>query len=39
VEEILEICQHPNADKLSPGKVCVAENDIRQIVCGARNFK
>lgn len=39
VGEIQEISQHPNADKLSVCKVCVNVNDVRQIVCGAKNFK
>jgi phenylalanyl-tRNA synthetase beta chain len=39
VGEIREIRQHPNADKLSVCMVCVGPNDIRQIVCGAKNFK
>ncbi|MDR2603054.1 MAG: phenylalanine--tRNA ligase subunit beta [Puniceicoccales bacterium] len=39
VGEIREIRQHPNAEKLSVCTVCVGSNDIRQIVCGAKNFK
>lgn len=39
VGEIQEIRQHPNADKLSICTVCVGPNDVRQIVCGAKNFK
>ncbi|MDR1255829.1 MAG: phenylalanine--tRNA ligase subunit beta [Puniceicoccales bacterium] len=39
VGEIQGIEQHPNADKLSLCQVCVGENDVRQIVCGAKNFK
>jgi phenylalanyl-tRNA synthetase beta chain len=37
--EIREICQHPNADTLSLCKVCIGENNVRQIVRGAKNFK
>ncbi|MDR1528537.1 MAG: phenylalanine--tRNA ligase subunit beta [Puniceicoccales bacterium] len=39
VGEIKEIRQHPNADKLSVCMVGVGPNDVRQIVCGAKNFK
>ncbi|MDR3274306.1 MAG: phenylalanine--tRNA ligase subunit beta [Puniceicoccales bacterium] len=39
VGEIREIEQHPNADKLSVCRVCVGKDDVRQIVCGAKNFK
>ncbi|MDR2436321.1 MAG: phenylalanine--tRNA ligase subunit beta [Puniceicoccales bacterium] len=39
VGEIKEIRQHPNADKLSVCQVCVGDGDVRQIVCGAKNFK
>ncbi|MDR1433177.1 MAG: phenylalanine--tRNA ligase subunit beta [Puniceicoccales bacterium] len=39
VGEVLEIVRHPNADKLSLCKVRTGANDIRQIVCGAKNFK
>ncbi|MDR0595409.1 MAG: phenylalanine--tRNA ligase subunit beta [Puniceicoccales bacterium] len=39
VGEIQEIRQHPNADKLALCRVCVGRNDVRQIVCGAKNFK
>ncbi|MDE6431810.1 MAG: phenylalanine--tRNA ligase subunit beta, partial [Opitutales bacterium] len=39
VGEIQKIDAHPNADKLAVCQVCVGENDIRQIVCGAKNFK
>ncbi|MDR1595354.1 MAG: phenylalanine--tRNA ligase subunit beta [Puniceicoccales bacterium] len=39
VGEVLEIEQHPNADKLALCTVRVGENDARKIVCGARNFK
>lgn len=38
VGEIVEILRHPNADKLSLCRVMVGENDVRQIVCGAKNF-
>ncbi|MDR2737800.1 MAG: phenylalanine--tRNA ligase subunit beta [Puniceicoccales bacterium] len=39
VGEILEIVRHPNADKLLLCKVKVDTDDVRQIVCGAKNFK
>ena len=39
VGEIQKIEKHPNADRLSVCNVCVGENDVRQIVCGAKNFK
>ncbi len=39
VGEIRSIIPHPNADKLSICQVCVGDNDTRQIVCGAKNFK
>ncbi|MDR1890750.1 MAG: phenylalanine--tRNA ligase subunit beta [Puniceicoccales bacterium] len=39
VGKIQEIRQHPNADKLSVCTVCVGQGDVRQIVCGAKNFK
>lgn len=39
VGEIQKIEPHPDADKLSVCRVCVGENDVRQIVCGAKNFK
>jgi phenylalanyl-tRNA synthetase beta chain len=38
VGQVLEIEKHPNADKLSLCRVCVGEGDVRQIVCGAKNF-
>ncbi|MDR1458169.1 MAG: phenylalanine--tRNA ligase subunit beta [Puniceicoccales bacterium] len=39
VGEIIKIDKHPNADRLSLCEVIVDENDTRQIVCGAKNFK
>jgi phenylalanyl-tRNA synthetase beta chain len=39
VGEIREIQQHPNADKLSVCQVYVGDGNMRQIVCGAKNFK
>ena len=37
--EILEISQHPNADRLSVVQVKVKDVQILQIVCGAKNFQ
>ena len=39
VGEVLDIKQHPNADKLSVCHVDVGDGEIKQIVCGAKNFK
>ncbi len=39
VGEILEFEKHPQADKLSVCRVDVGDGVIRQIVCGAKNFK
>ena len=39
VGEVQEIERHPNADKLSLCKVRVGADDVRQIVCGAKNFR
>ncbi len=39
VGEIQKIDQHPNADKLSICSVSVGNDNLRQIVCGAKNFK
>lgn len=39
VGEIQTIDKHPNADKLSVCKVCVGDDVVVQIVCGAKNFK
>ncbi|MDR1401606.1 MAG: phenylalanine--tRNA ligase subunit beta [Puniceicoccales bacterium] len=39
IGEIQQIDPHPNADKLSVCRVCVGQDDVRQIVCGAKNFQ
>jgi phenylalanyl-tRNA synthetase beta chain len=39
VGEILSYEQHPDADRLSVCQVDVGDGDIRNIVCGAKNFK
>lgn len=39
VGEVLDIKQHPNADKLSVCHVKVGDGETKQIVCGAKNFK
>ncbi|MDR1413525.1 MAG: phenylalanine--tRNA ligase subunit beta [Puniceicoccales bacterium] len=39
VGEIRKIEPHPNADKLSVCTVQVGKDDLRQIVCGAKNFQ
>ena len=39
VAEIKEAVQHPNADRLKVCQVDVGEAALRQIVCGARNYK
>jgi phenylalanyl-tRNA synthetase beta chain len=39
VGEVLEREQHPNADRLSVCKVDVGDGQVRQIVCGAQNYK
>jgi phenylalanyl-tRNA synthetase beta chain len=39
VAEIQEFEQHPNADKLSVCKVNDGSGTLRQIVCGAKNFR
>ena len=37
--KILEFQKHPNADRLNVCRVDVGDGEIRQIVCGAKNFK
>lgn len=37
--QILESIQHPNADRLSVCKVDDGSGTLRQIVCGAKNYK
>jgi len=39
VGQILESVQHPNADRLSVCKVEDGSGEVRQIVCGAKNYK
>ncbi|RYD36696.1 MAG: phenylalanine--tRNA ligase subunit beta, partial [Verrucomicrobiaceae bacterium] len=39
VAKIMEAVQHPNADKLKVTQVDVGEGTLRQIVCGAKNYK
>jgi phenylalanyl-tRNA synthetase beta chain len=39
VAEIKEAVQHPNADRLKVTQVDVGEGTLRQIVCGAQNYK
>ena len=39
VAQIMEAVQHPNADKLKVTQVDVGEGTLRQIVCGAKNYK
>ncbi|MDR0351130.1 MAG: phenylalanine--tRNA ligase subunit beta [Puniceicoccales bacterium] len=39
VGEIIKIEKHPNADRLNFCEVKIGENDVRNIVCGAKNFK
>lgn len=38
VAEIKEAVQHPDADKLKVTKVDAGEGELRQIVCGAKNY-
>ncbi len=39
VAQIMEAVQHPNADKLKVTQVDCGEPSLRQIVCGAQNYK
>jgi len=39
VAQIREAVQHPNADKLKVTQVDCGEGQLRQIVCGAQNYK
>jgi phenylalanyl-tRNA synthetase beta chain len=39
VAQIMEAVQHPDADKLKVTKVDAGEGALRQIVCGAKNYK
>lgn len=38
VAKIMEVVQHPNADRLKVTQVDCGEARLRQIVCGARNY-
>ncbi|MBC7980456.1 MAG: phenylalanine--tRNA ligase subunit beta [Armatimonadetes bacterium] len=39
VARIIEAIQHPNADRLKVTQVDCGESELRQIVCGAQNYK
>ncbi|MGC4014826.1 MAG: phenylalanine--tRNA ligase subunit beta [Luteolibacter sp.] len=39
VAQIMEAVQHPNADRLKVTQVDAGEGQLRQIVCGAQNYK
>ena len=39
VAEIKEAVQHPDADKLKVTQVDAGEGQLRQIVCGAKNYR
>ncbi|MBB80149.1 MAG: phenylalanine--tRNA ligase subunit beta [Roseibacillus sp.] len=39
VAEVVASEQHPNADRLSVTRVDAGEAELRQIVCGAKNYK
>jgi phenylalanyl-tRNA synthetase beta chain len=39
VAQVMEAVQHPNADKLKVTQVDAGEGQLRQIVCGAKNYK
>lgn len=39
VAQIMEAVQHPNADRLKVTQVDAGEGFLRQIVCGAQNYK
>jgi len=39
VAQIKEAVQHPDADKLKVTQVDAGEGELRQIVCGAKNYK
>ncbi len=39
VAQIIEAVQHPNADRLKVTQVDCGETTLRQIVCGAQNYK
>ncbi|MGA0845275.1 MAG: phenylalanine--tRNA ligase subunit beta [Luteolibacter sp.] len=39
VAQIVEAVQHPNADKLKVTQVDCGEGQLRQIVCGAKNYQ
>ncbi len=39
VGEVMSFVQHPNADRLSVCQVDVGDGELRNIVCGAKNFR
>jgi phenylalanyl-tRNA synthetase beta chain len=39
VAQVMEAVQHPNADRLKVTQVDAGEGTLRQIVCGAQNYK
>lgn len=39
VAQIMEAVPHPNADRLKVTQVDAGEGELRQIVCGAKNYK
>lgn len=39
VAQVMEATQHPNADRLKVTQVDAGEGSLRQIVCGAQNYK
>ena len=39
VAQVMEAVQHPNADRLKVTQVDAGEGTLRQIVCGAHNYK
>lgn len=39
VAQVVEAVQHPNADKLKVTQVDCGEGQLRQIVCGAKNYQ
>ncbi len=39
VAQVVEAVQHPNADRLKVCQVDAGEGSLRQIVCGAQNYK
>ncbi|RME17203.1 MAG: phenylalanine--tRNA ligase subunit beta, partial [Bdellovibrio sp.] len=39
IGQVIELKKHPNADKLTLCQVQVGEEEVQQIVCGAKNHK